>query len=185
MLEAGRPIDPERDAVEHVPPWDMRFRGLGDRLAIESRQPVQRHSLSFDELSRRFWTDDVDNPYTTPVDKPFHWFRARQVGGKSIIWGRHVYRWSDLDFEANLRDGIAVDWPIRYADLAPWYDYLERFIGVSGRAEGLAQLPDGQFQPPMAMNCVEESRSRPDARDDSDASASWQERASRRILRSR
>jgi choline dehydrogenase-like flavoprotein len=156
VLEAGRPIDPERDAVEHVPPWDMPFRGLGDRAAIESRQPVQRHSLSFDELSRRFWTDDVDNPYTTPVDKPFHWFRARQVGGKSIIWGRHVYRWSDLDFEANLRDGIAVDWPIRYADLSPWYDYVERFIGVSGRAEGLAQLPDGQFQPPMAMNCVEE-----------------------------
>ena len=156
VLEAGRPIDPERDAVEHVPPWEMPFRGLGDRGAIESRQSMQRNSLSFDELSRRFWTDDVDNPYTTPVGKPFHWFRARQVGGKSIIWGRQVQRWSDLDFEANLRDGIAVDWPIRYVDLAPWYDYVERFIGVSGRAEGIAHLPDGQFQPPMAMNCVEE-----------------------------
>lgn len=156
VLEAGRPVDAERDAVEHVPPWAMPFRGLGDRVAIEARQPVQRRSVSFDELSRRFWTDDVDNPYTTPAERPFNWFRARQVGGKSIIWGRQVYRWSDLDFEANLRDGVAVDWPIRYADLAPWYDHVEAFIGVSGQAEGLPQLPDGQFQPPMAMNCVEE-----------------------------
>jgi choline dehydrogenase-like flavoprotein len=156
VLEAGRPVDPVRDAVEHVPPWAMPFRGLGDQRSIAARQPIQRRSVAFDELSRRFWTDDVDNPYTTPPDKPFNWFRARQVGGKSIIWGRQVYRWSDLDFEANLRDGVAVDWPIRYADLAPWYDHVERFIGVSGRAEGLPQLPDGQFQPPMAMNCVEE-----------------------------
>jgi glucoside 3-dehydrogenase (cytochrome c) catalytic subunit len=155
VLEAGRPVDAERDAVEHVPPWEMRFRGLGDRVAVDARQPIQRRSVSFDELSQRFWTDDVDNPYTTPADHPFNWFRARQVGGKSIIWGRQVYRWSDLDFEANLRDGIAVDWPIRYNDLAPWYDHVERFIGVSGQAEGLPQLPDGQFQPPMAMNCAE------------------------------
>src|SRR5581483_3554242 len=121
----------------------MPFRGLGDTRAIAARQPIQRRSVSFDEMSRRFWTDDIDNPYTTP-------------SGKSIIWGRQVYRWSDLDFEANLRDGVAVDWPIRYADLAPWYDHVERYIGVSGRAEGLAQLPDGLFQPPMAMNVVEE-----------------------------
>jgi choline dehydrogenase-like flavoprotein len=156
VLEAGRPVDPERDAVEHVPPWEMHYRGLGDRRAIEARQPIQRRSVLFDEMSRRFWTDDVDNPYTTPEARPFNWFRARQVGGKSIIWGRQVYRWSDLDFEANLRDGIAVDWPIRYADLASWYDHVEAFIGVSGAAEGLAQLPDGRFQPPMPMNCVEE-----------------------------
>ncbi|HZS58200.1 MAG TPA: GMC family oxidoreductase, partial [Gemmatimonadaceae bacterium] len=156
VLEAGRPVDPVRDAVEHVPPWEMPFRGLGDTRAIAARQPIQRRSVSFDEMSRRFWTDDIDNPYTTPSDKPFNWFRARQLGGKSIIWGRQVYRWSDLDFEANLRDGVAVDWPIRYADLAPWYDHVERYIGVSGRAEGLAQLPDGLFQPPMAMNVVEE-----------------------------
>jgi choline dehydrogenase-like flavoprotein len=155
VLEAGRPVDPVRDAVEHVPPWEMPFRGLGDRVATQARQPVQQRSVSFDELSRRFWTDDVDNPYTTPADRPFNWFRARQVGGKSIIWGRQVYRWSDLDFEGNLRDGIAVDWPIRYAELAPWYDHVEAFIGVSGQSEGLPQLPDGKFQPPMAMNCVE------------------------------
>jgi choline dehydrogenase-like flavoprotein len=155
VLEAGRDIDPTRDYTEHVAPWQMRFRGLGDRRAVESRQAVQRRSVSFDELSHVFWTDDVDNPYTTPSDKPFDWFRARQVGGKSIIWGRQVYRWSDLDFEANLRDGIGIDWPIRYADIAPWYDRVERFIGVSGESLGLAHLPDGVFQPAMDLNVVE------------------------------
>lgn len=156
VLDAGRPIAPERDYTEHTPVWEMPFRGLGDRREIEARQPIQRQSVSFDELSHVFWTDDVKNPYSTPEDKPFYWFRARQVGGKSIIWGRQVYRWSDLDFEANLRDGIAVDWPIRYRDIAPWYDHVERFIGVSGRPEGLPHLPDGPFLPPMAMTCVEE-----------------------------
>jgi choline dehydrogenase-like flavoprotein len=155
VLEAGRPIVPERDYTEHKPPWELPFRGMGDRRAVAARQAMQRNSVSFDELSHVFWTDDVDNPYSTPADRPFYWFRARQVGGKSIIWGRQVYRWSDLDFAANLRDGVAVDWPIRYADIAPWYDHVERFIGVSGQAEGLAHLPDGQFLPPMELNCVE------------------------------
>jgi choline dehydrogenase-like flavoprotein len=155
VLEAGRDIDPQRDYTEHVPPWSMHFRGLGDRRAVEARQRVQRRSVSFDELSHVFWTDDVNNPYSTPADKPFDWFRARQVGGKSIIWGRQVYRWSDLDFEANLRDGIGIDWPIRYADIAPWYDHVERFIGVSGESLGLSHLPDSVFLPPMEMNCVE------------------------------
>lgn len=164
VLEAGRPITPARDYVEHTPPWEMPFRGLGDRRATAARQAIQSRSVSFDEMSHVFWTDDVKNPYSTPADRPFYWFRARQVGGKSIIWGRQVYRWSDLDFEANLRDGIAVDWPIRYADIVPWYDHVERFMGVSGQAEGLAQLPDGQFLPPMALNCVEQHvRQRMDA----------------------
>ncbi|MFN8580376.1 MAG: GMC family oxidoreductase [Gemmatimonadaceae bacterium] len=156
VLEAGRPIDPTKDYHEHVPEFDMHFRGLGDRRYVEQRQQVQRRSVSFDELSHQFWTDDVDNPYSTSTDRPFDWLRARQVGGKSIIWGRQVYRWSDLDFEANVRDGIAVDWPIRYADVAPWYDRVERFIGVSGQAEGLAHLPDMQFLPPMAMSVAEQ-----------------------------
>ena len=157
VLEAGRDIDPQRDYTEHVPPWEMRFRGLGNRRLIESRQPIQRRSVSFDELSHVFWTDDVDNPYSTPADKPFDWFRARQVGGKSIIWGRQVYRWSDLDFEANLRDGVGVDWPIRYADIAPWYSHVERFIGVSGESLALPYLPDGEFMAPMEMNVVEDA----------------------------
>jgi choline dehydrogenase-like flavoprotein len=155
VLDAGRPIVPNKDYREHTPPWEMPFRGLGDRQTVARRQAVQRNSVTFDEMSHQFWVDDVDNPYSTPKNKAFHWFRARQVGGKSIIWSRQVYRWSDLDFEANLRDGIGVDWPIRYADIAPWYDLVDRFIGVSGQTEGLAHLPDGPFLPPMAMNCVE------------------------------
>ena len=155
VLDAGRPIVPNKDYREHTPPWEMPFRGLGDRQTVARRQAVQRASVTFDEMSHQFWVDDVDNPYSTPANKAFHWLRARQVGGKSIIWGRQVYRWSNLDFEANLRDGIGVDWPIRYADIAPWYDLVDRFIGVSGQAEGLAHLPDGPFLPSMAMNCVE------------------------------
>ena len=155
VLDAGRPIVPNKDYREHTPPWEMPFRGLGDRQTVARRQAVQRSSVTFDEMSHQFWVDDVDNPYSTPANKAFHWLRARQVGGKSIIWGRQVYRWSNLDFEANLRDGIGVDWPIRYADIAPWYDLVDRFIDVSGQAEGLAHLPDGPFLPPMAMNCVE------------------------------
>ena len=156
VLEAGRPISPELDAREHVAPFQMPFRGLGDRRAIEARQSVQQRSVTFDEMSHQFWTDDIDNPYSTSDTRKFDWFRARQVGGKSIIWGRQTYRMSDLDFEANARDGIAVDWPIRYVDIAPWYDVVEKFIGVSGKAEGLPQLPDGAFLPPMDMNCVEQ-----------------------------
>src|SRR5882724_11550896 len=155
VLEAGRPITPEQDYVEHKPSWEMPFRGLGDRRATASRQSIQSHSVSFDEMSHVFWTDDVDNPYSTPADRSFYWFRARQVGGKSIIWGRQVYRMSDLDFEANLCEGIAVDWPIRYKDIAPWYDHVEKFAGISGSRDGLLQLPDGQFMPAMEMTCVE------------------------------
>jgi len=99
--------------------------------------------------------DDIDNPYTTEAGKPFLWLRGRHVAGRSIMWGRQVYRWSDLDFEGNLRDGIAVDWPIRYADIAPWYDHVEEFIGISGEKLGLPQLPDGQFLKPMELNCGE------------------------------
>jgi choline dehydrogenase-like flavoprotein len=156
VLDAGRPIIPERDAREHVPPFQMPFRGLGDRRLVDARQSVQQRSVTFDEMSHQFWIDDVDNPYSTTEGRRFDWFRARQVGGKSIIWGRQAYRMSDLDFEANARDGIAVDWPIRYTDIAPWYDVVEKFIGVSGAAEGLSQLPDGSFLPAMPMNCVEQ-----------------------------
>jgi choline dehydrogenase-like flavoprotein len=155
VLEAGRPIT-TADYVEHVPPWQVRFRGLDDRKRRSADQPIQRECYACDEWSSKFFVNDHDNPYTTDPDKPFLWLRGRQVGGRSIMWGRQTYRWSDLDFEANLKDGIAIDWPIRYADIAPWYDHVERFIGVSGERLGLPQLPDGQFLPPMALNCGEE-----------------------------
>ena len=119
VLEAGRPIDPAVDYVEHVPPYGMRYRGMGDRKRIERYQPIQRHTGACDEYSGKFFVNDLDNPYSFPDDKPFYWIRGRQVGGRSIMWGRCVYRWSDLDFEANARDGIAVDWPLRYKDLEP------------------------------------------------------------------
>jgi glucoside 3-dehydrogenase (cytochrome c) catalytic subunit len=155
VLEAGRPITPEADYVEHVPPWEKRFRGMGERKALLANQPIQRECYACDEWSSKFFVNDTENPYTTDPDAPFLWLRGRQVGGRSIMWGRQVYRWSDLDFEANARDGIAVDWPIRYADIAPWYDHVEEFIGISGEALGLPQLPDGKFLPPMELNCAE------------------------------
>ncbi len=155
VLEAGPMIVPERDYTEHVPPYRMPYRGWNDRKALEVEQPVQKECYACDEMARKFFVNDNENPYTTPDDKPFLWIRGRQVGGRSIMWARQSYRLSDLDFEANARDGIGVDWPIRYADLAPWYDHVEAFAGISGQAEGLPQLPDGVFLPPMEMTCVE------------------------------
>jgi len=155
VLEAGRPIDPEKDYAEHVPTWEKKFRGMGDRKLQSQDQTVQETCSGLDEWNSKFFVNDRDNPYTTAPDKPFLWIRGRQVGGRSIIWGRQTYRWSDLDFEANAREGIAVDWPIRYQDIAPWYDYVEDFIGVTGQMEGLPQLPDGKFLPPMEMTCAE------------------------------
>ena len=155
VLEAGRPIVPEQDYVEHVPVWEMKFRGLGDRRLQLKDQPIQRTCYACDEWSSKFFVKDTEQPYKTAPDKPFRWIRGRQVGGRSIMWGRQSYRWSDLDFEANLRDGIAIDWPIRYADISSWYDYVEDFVGISGEALGLPQLPDSKFLPPMEMNCAE------------------------------
>ena len=155
VLEAGGPIDPAKDYVEHVQPYEMQFRGWPDRALLQRDYPIQRECYPCDELGHKFFVKDHENPYTNPADAPFKWFRGRHVGGRSIMWGRQVYRWSDLDFEANAKDGHGNDWPIRYADIAPWYSHVERFIGVSGAPEGLAQLPDGEFQPPMAMTAVE------------------------------
>src|SRR6202165_4772458 len=156
VLEAGRSIVPERDYVEHVPVWELKHRGWDSRAERERTQPIQRECYyACDEYSHQFFVNDKDNPYSSDPGKHFSWIRGRQVGGKSLIWGRQSYRWSDLDFEANAKEGIAVDWPIRYADIAPWYDYVEEFAGISGQAEGLPQLPDGKFLPPMEMTCVE------------------------------
>ena len=156
VLEAGRPIDPAVDYVEHVPPYEKRYRGMGDRKRLERYQPIQRHTGACDEYSGKFFVNDLDNPYSFPEDKPFYWIRGRQVGGRSIMWGRCVYRWSNLDFEANAREGIAVDWPLRYDDLAPWWSYVERFVGIQGRRENLAHLPDGVFQEPWPLNAAEQ-----------------------------
>ncbi len=156
VLEAGRMIVPEKDYVEHVPLWEMKYRGWDDRNERERTQGMERVTGACDEFSHKFFVNDLENPYTTAPGKPFTWVRGRQVGGKSITWGRQTYRWSDLDFEANAKEGIAIDWPLRYQDIAPWYDYVEEFAGISGQAEGLPQLPDGKFLPPMELTCVEQ-----------------------------
>ena len=155
VLEAGPPIVPARDYVEHVQAYSLPYRGYGNLRKLREEQPIQSLTGSCNEWSSKFFVNDAENPYHNDPDKPFAWIRGRHVGGRSIMWGRQVYRWSDLDFEANAREGLGVDWPLRYADIAPWYSYVEKFIGVSGQAEGLAHLPDGEFLPPMQLNCAE------------------------------
>ena len=154
VLEAGPPIT-AADFVEHIPAHQMKFRGYGDPIVMRRDHPIQRECYACDEVGHKFFVNDNDNPYTTPADAPFRFFRGRQVGGRSITWGRQVYRWSDLDFEANAKDGHGNDWPVRYADIAPWYSYVERFIGITGAPENLPQLPDGEFLPPMEMTVIE------------------------------
>ncbi len=156
VLEAGRKLDPSEDYTEHKLPYDMPFRGsrYGDR-ASQERQPIQKQCYQCDEYTHHLFIDDLENPYTTPKDRPFSWIRGRHVGGKSILWARQTYRLSDYDFKAASRDGFGVDWPISYSDLAPYYDRVENFVGVSGQKENLPQLPDGQFLPPMHLSCGE------------------------------
>ncbi len=155
VLEAGRSIVPEVDYVEHVPAWEMKFRGMRDRKLQLADQPIQSSCYACDEWGSKFFVNDKENPYTTAPNTSFRWIRGRQVGGRSIMWGRQSYRWSDLDFEANLREGVGIDWPLRYADIAPWYEYVEDFAGITGEALGLPQLPDSKFLPPMELNCAE------------------------------
>ncbi len=156
VLEAGRPIDPARDYLMNAPAYEFDYRYLGDQKHLSERQPVQRKCYACDEGATQFFVDDVDNPYSTPEDRPFDWIRGRQVGGKSIMWGRQCYRMSDLDFEANKRDGHGNDWPIRYKDIAPWYDHVESYAGISGERLGLPQLPDGPFLAPMPLTASEQ-----------------------------
>ncbi|MFD1612301.1 GMC oxidoreductase [Sphingomonas tabacisoli] len=156
MIERGRKIEHQTDyETETKAPWDMPFRGVGDTELYKRDYPVQMLNRHFNEFTQNHFVNDRENPYSTEAGTDFTWFRSYQLGGRSLTWGRQSYRWSDYDFGANARDGHGTDWPIRYADLAPWYDKVEEFIGVSGAAEGLPQLPDGRFQPPMAMNVVE------------------------------
>lgn len=156
MLERGSNIQHGKDYTgEHKPSWKYEFRGKPLRDLYEEEYAVQSRCYSFSEANRHFWNNDKQNPYIENPDKPFLWQRANVVGGRSLLWGRQAYRWSEQDFEANKLDGHGVDWPIRYKDLAPWYSYVENTIGVSGQAEGLDVLPDSEFLPPMDLNVVE------------------------------
>lgn len=153
MLERGRNIEHVKDYVNaNKDPWEFPHRGGRTQQMIKD-YPVLKRDYPLNETNLDYWCSDKDNPYTEI--KRFDWFRGYHVGGRSLMWGRQSYRLSDLDFEANAKEGIAIDWPIRYKEIAPWYDYVERFAGISGSKEGLPQLPDGQFLPPMEMTCVE------------------------------
>jgi choline dehydrogenase-like flavoprotein len=154
LLERGRNVEHIKDYPNATKaPWEYPHRG-GRTKAMEELYPVLKRDYPLNEKNLEFWASDKDNPYTEV--KRFDWYRGYQVGGRSLMWGRQSYRWSDLDFEANARDGIAVDWPIRYRDIAPWYDHVERHAGISGSTERMAQLPDGQFLPAIPLNCGEE-----------------------------
>lgn len=156
VLERGRNIVHGKDYItEHQPPWETAFRGRGHRKMMQEEYYMQSQAGPVNEYNVHFFVNDKKNPYTYEKDKKYLWIRGYQVGGRSLTWGRQTYRWSDLDFEANARENIAVDWPIRYKDIAPWYDYVEEFAGITGSKEGIPHLPDGQFLPPMEMTCVE------------------------------
>ncbi len=158
VLERGpmvRHVEDYKTAA--MAPWDAKYpRAQLPPDELDARYPVQKRTgYALTEFSQAFFVRDDQEPYTET--KRFDWIRGYHLGGRSLTWGRQCYRWSDLDFEANAKQGVGVDWPIRYADIAPWYDHVERFVGVSGQAEGLSQLPDGVFQPPMEMNCAEKA----------------------------
>ncbi|HMG35598.1 MAG TPA: GMC family oxidoreductase [Blastocatellia bacterium] len=152
VLEAGPPVDPQRDLNSHKWPYDSMYRGFGPP-GWKSREQWMEDTAG--EFSRHFYVKDHEHPYTTDPGKPFMWVRARIVGGKTLHWGRMSYRLSDLDFKAASHDGFGDDWPVSYAELAPYYEKAEEFIGVSGNRDGLAHLPDGNFMPPMKLNCGE------------------------------
>jgi choline dehydrogenase-like flavoprotein len=133
--------------------WELPYGGRPTAEDLRRQEVAARTGYAIPQAAKHWFVDDTEHPYVEV--QRFDWIRGYHVGGRSIMWGRHCYRWSDIDFGANARDGIAVDWPVRYAEIEPWYDYVENFIGVSGRAEGLPQLPDGKFLPPMELNCVE------------------------------
>lgn len=153
LLERGRHVEHVKDYVNATKgPWEYPHRG-GRTQAMEHDYPVLKRDYPLNEKNLDWWASDKDAPYTEV--KRFDWYRGYQLGGRSLLWGRQSYRWSELDFEANAQDGVGTDWPIRYADLAPWYDHVERHAGIAGSREGLAQLPDGEFQPAMPLNCGE------------------------------
>ena len=155
VLERGRMVNHIKDyPTMNDDPWDYKFKGQLPPEEIAKQHKQARTGYTINESSRHWFVNDLKHPYNEV--KRFDWMRGYHVGGRSLMWGRHSYRLSDLDFTANQKDGHGVDWPIRYKDIAPWYDYVESYIGVSGERLGLSQLPDGNFLPPMELNCVED-----------------------------
>ena len=155
VLERG-PMVKHRDdyPTANLDTWDFPHAGQPSQEDIKKQEKQNRTGYTTKAPSKHWFVNDLEHPYNET--KRFDWIRGYHVGGRSIMWGRHSYRWSDLDFKANKKEGIAVDWPVRYKDIAPWYDKVESYIGISGEPLGLPQLPDGQFTPMMPLNCVED-----------------------------
>jgi len=154
VLERGRMVEHIKDyPTATLDPWQLPHGNRPTQQDLAD-YPVQKDLYLFGQDSKHFLVKDVDHPYNAV--KEFRWYRGYQVGGRSLLWARHCFRWSDLDFEANAREGVGVDWPIRYKDIEPWYDHVESFIGVSGENAGLPQLPDGKLLPAFEMNCIEQ-----------------------------
>jgi choline dehydrogenase-like flavoprotein len=151
VLERGRKIEHGADYNDWMQPWELPTAGQVPEDVLEKDYPIQRQCYAVNTATQQYWVKDSQHPYETPEGKPFSWIRGYHLGGRSIMWGRQTYRLSEMDLSSNARDGHGVDWPIRYNDLAPWYDKVETFIGVSGANEGLPQLPDGKFLPVMPM----------------------------------
>ena len=153
VLERGRMVKHPEYPTATKDPWDFENAGRPTQEDLKQQGVQARTGYTIQQATKHWFVNDLENPYTE-VNR-FDWMRGYHVGGRSIMWGRQSYRFSQLDFESNAKDGIAIDWPVRYDELAPWYDYVESFIGVSGQAENLPNLPDGKFLPPMQLNCVE------------------------------
>jgi choline dehydrogenase-like flavoprotein len=153
VLDRGRMVKHGEYPTATKDIWELPYAGRATQEDLKRQEVAARTGYVITQASKHWFVNDTEHPYTEA--KPFAWVRGYHVGGRSLTWGRQSYRWSPMDFEANAKEGIAVEWPIRYDELAPWYDHVESFIGVSGQAEGLAQLPDGQFLPPMPLTCPE------------------------------
>lgn len=157
LIDRGRMVRHGEDYPnEHRVPWHYKFHQFGDQRGAARDYPIQSRIGNFSEGSQPFFIKDADGPYQNAAGTDFTWIRGDQLGGRSLIWGRYAFRYAPGNFTDNLADGHGVDWPIRYGDLAPWYDHVEEFIGVSGSADGLDHVPDGRYLPPLPLNCVEE-----------------------------
>jgi len=156
MVERGRPVEHRKDYVgEGIKAWQMPFRGKVESAIVDEQYYVQKKCYAFNDATKQFFGNDKDYPYSTPKNKPFDWIRGNQLGGKSLLWHRQSYRWSEADFNANALDGHGVDWPIRTKDIEKWYDHVEIHAGISGSVENDPALPDSKFLPPFEMNTVE------------------------------
>lgn len=155
VLERGRDVKHPDYPTATKDPWQLENANKPTQEDLRKQGVQNRTGYTTNQDTKHWFVNDLEHPYTEKEGTRFDWMRGYHVGGRSIMWGRQSYRLSPMDFEANAKDGIAVDWPVRYDEIAPWYDYVEQYVGVSGQNEGLAQLPDGKFLPPMELNCVE------------------------------